>query len=188
MEVSVGKKRGMPRAKNPNVIFIKVSDLMTDAGGDYTGFPLRAANNVGSSGNLALTVGAKALAIYMTPSTISRNDNSDGEGSGVGIISNFVGEHPGDDEAINQFLQEYLDEDVLILTKECSTGTGTRLQGTPCNPMKLTFEGQDNNEGVKKTITFTQAARHEYVMMHYSGTMPELLPYTADPGSDDSGI
>lgn len=188
MNVSLGKAKGAPRPKNKNVIIIKVDDIAQDAALNYTGFPATDAKGVKMIGNFVLKAGAAALAIYMTPSTIDRNDAPDGEGSASGYISNFAGEHPGDSLEINEFATEYLDEDVIIITRECANETGVRVQGTPCNPMKLQMTGQDNNEAVKKMITFKQEMRDGKQMGHYSGTIPELLPFIDDSSSSGSGI
>lgn len=190
MEVSVGQNKGTPSPKSPNVVIIKVDDLQRDVNGLFTGFPNRSVNEVESAenANILLKAGAKALAVYIAPESINRWDNTDGEGRYAGIISNFTGEHPGDSASGAQLLQEYLGEDLIVLSYECAQVDGKRLQGTPCNPMRMTFEGQDNNDGIKKTITFTQAQRDKYVMMHYKGTIPEILPYTVDEDSSASGI
>ena len=186
--VSIAKKAGaaVPVGKNKNVILIRVDDIDHDVSGSPIGFPTR--NGALAVGNIALKAGAKALAIYCTPMTINRFDTSDGEGDARKITSNFTGEHPGDHEDINTLLQDYLNEDLIIISRECSDSTGTRIQGTPCNPMKMQFEGVDNNESKKKTLTFAQDMGDKFVMLHYNGTIPTLEDYAVDASSEDSGI
>ena len=179
---SPGGGAGTPKAKDSNVIFILVSDLQK-TGEEYTGFPARDANGVKSASDIVLKAGAVAQGVYMTPSTINRYNTSDGDPDKMGIIQNFVGEHPGEELPFAEWFQNNLNEDFLILSKECGDNQGTRLLGTPCNPMKLTLEGQDNNEGIMSTLTFASVQRGEYAMMHYRGATPTL----ADDYSEGSG-
>ncbi|MFY0628649.1 MAG: hypothetical protein JXR07_20290 [Reichenbachiella sp.] len=186
-KVSIPKKTGgpgTPEAKEPNVIFILVKDLLK-VDGAITGFPDRDSNGVLSTSDLALAVGAEAVGVYCTPSTINRFDSSEGDVDKAGFIQNFSGEHPGDELAFAEWLQNNVNEDFLIISKECSSSAGTRLHGTPCNPMKLEVSGQDNNEGKMSTLTFKSIQRSSKKMMHYVGALPTLA---ADYASGYGGL
>jgi hypothetical protein len=103
-----------------------------------------------------------------------------------GWLSNFVGNRPGDDEFFANWLQENLNEGFLILSKECGDAKGTRLQGTPCNPLYMTVEGQDNEEGIMSALTFVSGQRSFNKMIHYRGTDPAVYDdavLTEDTGS-----
>jgi len=180
---SSGGGAGTPVAKDPNVIFIRVSDLAEDASGNITGFPNRDSQGVKSASDLALKADEKAVGVYITPSTMNRWITTEGDPDKMGIIQNFTGEHPGDESAFAEWIQNNLNEDFLIITKECGDNLGTRLLGTPCNPMKMQIEGQDNNEGKMSALTFASVQRSKYHMMHYTGALPTL----ADDYSDGSG-
>ncbi|MEP1891566.1 MAG: hypothetical protein ABJJ14_07850, partial [Cyclobacteriaceae bacterium] len=134
---STGGGAGTPKAKDPNVIFILVRDL-AKTGEAYSGFPTRDSQGVKSTSDIALADGAEAMGVYMTPSTINRFNSSEGDPDKMGLIQNFVGEHPGNELGFDEWLQNNLNEDFLILSKECGDSLGTRLLGTPCNPLKLT--------------------------------------------------
>lgn len=180
---SKGGNAGTPRAKSPNVIFVLVRDL------EENGFPTRDANGVKSTSNLTLKAGATAQAVYISPTTINRFDSAEGDPDKKGFTQNFAGEHPGDELAFAEWLQNNLNEDFLIISEDCGDNKGTRLHGTPCNPMKLDVEGQDNNEGVMSTLTLAQAQRGLYKAMHYVGTKPALAPnYTDGSGSGGGGL
>lgn len=194
--VSLPKKDGAaaaPVPKDANVRFILVKDLAKDATtGEITGYPARDKNGKGVkiTGNFQFAADKKATGVYCTPSTISRNDTSEGEDDAVSFIHNFVGHHPGDSLAFNEWVQENINEDFIIVTNECSDSTGTRVHGTPCNPMKMTFEGQDNNEAKKGILTFAQKMRSKLKSAHYYGALPALYPdatYTEEEGSGASG-
>lgn len=185
---STGGGAGTPKAKDPNVIFILVSDL-AKTGEEYSGFPSRDSAGVKSASDITLKEGAVAMGVYMTPSTINRFNSSEGDPDKMGIIQNFVSEHPGEELPFAEWLQNNLNEDFLILSKECGDSLGTRLLGTPCNPLKLTIAGQDNNEGVMSTLTFASVQRGRYGMMHYRGATPALADdYVEGSGSAGGGL
>lgn len=168
-QVSIPKVKtgaGAPKPKEPNVIFILATDVHT--------MPTK--DGVVSTSDLALKADKKGVAVYLTPKSINRFDSSDGESSNemAGFLSNFVGARPGDDEFFAAWLQEHLNEGFLILSKECGDAKGTRLQGTPCNPMYMSIEGQDNEEGIMSTLTFVSSQRSANKMIHYRGADPAL--------------
>lgn len=186
-KVSIPKQLGGPGApvpKDPNVIFIRLRDILK-TGAEWTGFPSR--NGVISLSDIELKEGETAVGVYMTPLSINRHDDSEGDPDMAGFNSIFEGTHPGDEAEFAEWVQENINEDLLILTLECSESTGARLQGTPCNPMKLSVVGQDNNEGKNTAITANSVMRAKWKMMHYRGAIPPLAPET-DEGSAGGGV
>jgi hypothetical protein len=157
---------GAAAPKDPNVIFVRASDVLT--------MPSR--DGVLSTSNIALKAGKKAVGVYLTPRSISRADSTDGEAADemAGWIATVTGQRPGDDRHFAAWLQENVNEGMIIITKECGDAAGTRLHGTPCNPLYMAVEGQDNNEGIMSTLTYTQGQRSKYKTLHYAGTIPEL--------------
>lgn len=188
-KVSITKRgtAGSPIAKDPNIILINVKDIAVDTAGKPTGFPTKDASGVKTTSNITLKSGAKAMALYATRSTIKRFDTSDGAEDAMGFVQNVEFETPGDLLEANEFIQNNLNEDFLILTTECSDATGTRLHGTPCNPMKIKFEQQDDNEGKKMTFKFASVQRSQFKMAHYAGTIPTIADYPT-AGSGSGGI
>ncbi len=183
---SIGGGAGTPAAKDPNVIIIRVRDLATDANGNVTGFPTRDSQGVKSASGFTMADAEKAQAIYMTPTTINRFDNAEGDPDKAGWTHNFSGEHPGDELGFAEWLQNNINEDFIIVSKECGDDLGTRVHGTPCNPMKLQVEAQDNSEGKMSTLTFAQSQRGKYKSMHFRHTLPDLAADWAE-GSSSSG-
>lgn len=171
---------GAPTPKEPNVIFILASDVATMATKD----------GVVSTGDITLKEGKKAYAVYLTPKSINRFDSSDGETSDEmgGWISNFAANRPGDDEHFSNWLEENLNEGFLILSKECGDTQGTRLQGTPCNPLYMAVTGQDNAEGKQSELTFTSGQRSRFKMIHYRNADPAVYDDPADGSSGGGGI
>lgn len=172
---------GAPRPKEPNVIFMMASDVLT----------MPSKDGVVSTSNIALKPEKKAYAVYLTPRTINRFDASEGEAADemAGWLSNFVAQRPGDDQYFAAWLQENLNEGFLILSKECGNSTGARLQGTPCNPLYMAVEAQDNNEGKMSTLTFVSGQRSANKMIDYRGTDPDVYDDPVEgSGSAGGGI
>lgn len=179
MNVSLPKKNGSPVAKDPNIILIDVDDVLT--------WPARNAGGVLISGDLVLKPDAKAIAMYATPSTISRNDVSEGDPDAEGFIQNLSFERPGDDLAFNEFIQNKVQANLIAITTECSDSTGTRLHGTKCCPIKFKYTGTDNKDAKKSMLEFASVQRSKYKMAHYGGAIPVVAPNAPDE-SEESGI
>jgi len=177
--VSIPKEQngGAPLPKNSNIILMKLSDL------DLAVFPARDALGIKIITDFVVT-GEAALGLQVTAKTISRNDNSDGDTDAKGWIQNLAFDHPGDNVDVNEFLAEWLNEEIIAISRDCGDGEGTRMHGTPCNPLEMSVEEQDNAEGVKKTITLTSSQRGKYKSAHFSGAIPAL----AADGSGGGGI
>jgi hypothetical protein len=173
---------GAPRPKEPNVIFVLASDVQT----------MPSKDGVVSTSDLVLKAEKKGYAVYLTPRTINRFDSSEGEAADemAGWLSNFTAQRPGDDQYFAAWLQENLNEGFLILSKECGNSTGTRLQGTPCNPLYMSVEGQDNNEGKMSTLTFVSGQRSFNKMIDYRGADPAVYdnPSTEEGSGGGGGI
>ncbi len=184
VKVSIPKIRlgaGAPKPKEPNVLFILAEDVLTMPNKD----------GVVSTSAIVLKEGKKAMAVYFNPKSINRFDSSEGETSEEmgGWLSNFEGTRPGDDEFFAAWLQEHLNEGVLILSKECGDAKGKRLQGTPCNPLFMSVTGQDNQEGISSTLTYVNGQRSGNKMIHYRHEDPPVYdPPSEGSGSSGSGI
>jgi hypothetical protein len=177
-KVSIAKGKGSPgaaRAKDPNVIIILRSSIAT--------MPVR--DGVKITQNITLKPGEEAIGLYLTPTTIKRNDNSEGDPDKEGFITTVTGVHPGDSLEVNEFLQANVAEDFILITKECRESIGVKLHGSLCSPLRLKIEEQDDNEGIGKTLTWTSALRTEEKSAFYTGTIPAIAAYAGDGSSAD---
>jgi len=182
--VSLPKKTGnpgAPTAKDPNIIIVRRKDLAEP-------FPERDDKGVLISADVTLKEGMEAIGLYVTPPSINRWDASEGEYDEAGFIQNFTATRPGDDLEFAELMTELMGEPVIIISKACSENNGVRLQGSPCNPMMLQYEGQDNNEANKSTLTFTSAQRSRFKTAHYRGAIPTLAADADYDGSAGDGI
>lgn len=177
-KVSITKGKGAPgapKAKDPNIIIILARDILT--------MPARVGVKIAA--DIILKAGAEAIGVYLTPTTISRNDNSEGDPDKEGWIQNVAGTHPGDSIEINEFLEANIGEDFVLITKECSVTASVKVHGSVCAPLKLVAEGQDNNEGVGQTLTFKSALRSNEKSAFYSGAIPTLAAVAGEGSSAD---
>lgn len=168
-KVSIPKKSGgspgAPSAKKPTVIVINVRDVET--------FPERDSGGVLLVSAIQLKASAKAIGIYATPSSIKRNDGSEGDPDAEGFIQNVAFEHPGNSLQRDEFVQNNIAEDLILITQG-ETIADTRVHGTPTNPMKMVSEEVDDNTANKATLTFKSALRTKYKAAHYHSALPTL--------------
>lgn len=182
VNASVPKKRGpvgAPRPKNPTLLLFNTRDVVAD--------PARDDKGVLVTGDLELKPDAVGIAIYATPSTISRGKTIEGEEDAEGIVDTLTFAHPGNSLEVDEFIQNNLGEGFIILSRECGDGLGNRLHGTICNPMKFTLEGQDDNEAVRNTFTFTQPLPSNLLPAHYRGAIPAVAPDPEEGSASGSG-
>lgn len=171
-----GDGAGCAVPKNPNIIVMFAEDIDTE--------PVRAHGNVEMSGNYALKTGAKAIGIYLTPSTIAAGYDPDGEVDGRGFKHKIEGEHPGNDKSLENFVEGAANKGVVILARNCdgSANGVVKAYGSKCNPLFLTPECTDSKDANKTKLAFAQEMAQKFLPGIYSGTMPDL----ADPADEDS--
>lgn len=174
---------GRTVAKNKTVIWIPYDAV------DHEQFPARDANNVLIADSLVLLEGQEAIGIDCTAKDIARKDIAEGEQDSYGVIQEVTFKHPGNSLDVDELLQFHLGEEGYLITRGCVGNTQTRLHGTPCNPLILTYEEQDDQEGKFKMFTTRSVQKGEYKSAHYRGDLPTLAAYgTEGSGSSGGGI
>lgn len=173
----IGTNPGRPRGKEPNTIIIRTQDILT--------YPERDENGVKSEigENIVLKPGAKAISIYMTPSTIKRFDTGEGDPDAKGWIQNVEGWHPGNDAALEEWKENNISENLVCLTFRHGF-TDVRLSGTMEEPLQFEVEEQDDMEKIGTTIRLKSVMRGPKAMI-YLGAKPVL---DTDSGSGGAGV
>lgn len=172
---------GAPIPKESNLLIFLASDVQT----------MPSKNGVVSTSDLVLKEGATGIGLYVNPISIARNDNQEGDGNAetAGWRANVASSRPGDDEHFAAWKEQHLNEGLIIITRECGQSKGTRLHGTPCNPMYMSgVEEQDNNEGKMTPLTFVQGQRSKFKSIHYRHAIPALAADASiEDGSGSAG-
>lgn len=170
---------GTPEPKDPNLVFVNCRDIEN--------FPKRKVGNTVISDPIKLSTGAKAVGIYVTPSTIKIKDGSEGDPDAVGFVHEIEAEHPGREDEFENFMELAINEDWVILAYDQDPDMGARILGYPANPMKMESESQDDSDAVKTPIKMKTAMRCKYKIGRYTGPKPELAPASNASVEPDPG-
>lgn len=163
-----GKKSpGAPIPKDPNVTIIRTEDIVSS--------PVRDSKGVKMEGNFVLKAGANVAKVYMTPSKITPSFENEGDEDSISVSHNFEGMHPGDALEINEFVQNLISQNVILIYGNCQDAV-KKVYGTPCAPLQLRPTFAADNESTNHTLTFEQFQRTELVPGHYEGDLPEADP------------
>ena len=164
---------GAPKGKNGNVTVVYVDDILM--------FPQPDPNGVKLVGNIVLKAGAKMERIYLTDDTQKASAKYEGDADAGGMTKMYEGSHPGDELAINEFVQNNIEVPVvLIYDLDCNTGL-RKVVGLPCNPMYLKPEFEDSKDGVKHTLVYEQRRRDRHVSKFYEGELSFAENFVATP-------
>lgn len=163
-----GKSAGAAAPKEPNVTIIATKDIATWPGRDDKGVLM--------TGNFVLNAGAKAISVYMTSSKIKAPYESDGDEDSISVKHKFEGEHPGNELAINELVQNWMGEPCIIIHGSCQDPF-KKVAGTKCAPLQLKPSGQDDNDGRKHMLVFEQFAKTSWLPGHYTGAIPSNAPF-----------
>lgn len=117
-----------------------------------------------------------AYNLYMTPGTIEISNPAEGDTDKVGFTPSIKFEHPGNEQAVREFINNSINRKFIIIVRYCS-GKPSDLIGTVCNPCKLTTTYTGNNESSSNEMTFAQISRGEGIFI-YKGTVTLEEPVT----------
>lgn len=180
-----GNNAGRPSGKKNFLILLRVEDLAT-----FTRAP-------GTSKVTALSfkAGKGPVGIYATPTTQNVYHQLAGDADSRGFIHHADFEHPGDEEAFNDFVENNTNVGLIAIQVNADS-TDAKVAGLPSNPLQLTQDnGQDNNSANKHALQFTQ----EFHGPVLGRILKSLIPATDDDevnialglqmkGSDGGGI
>ncbi len=154
---------GGARAKSPNLTIMKVEDLLER--------PIRNAKGVLMIGNFAMKVGKEPVRLYATPSKQIPSFEMEGDEDSASITKNFEAFHPGDTLEIQEFIQEFTDQEVIMIYGACDT-PDKKVFGEPCAAMKMRASLVDDQDMLGYNLTFTQMNKDTTLPGLYRGPMP----------------
>lgn len=161
----IGSNPGRPTGKNYNLIIFRWDDVIT--------LPERDAGGIKIAGDLVLKAGAYAIQIYVTPSSIKISQTNEGDPDAKGYIQSLECAHPGDNQTLEEFLENNVNENLGAIVREKSSVLFCKLLGTDVEPLQFNVESMDDNENKKSTITLKSILRGPRIA-HYYGAIPTL--------------
>ena len=177
--VSVPKKSngGRTKPKKAKLILFRLNDVKT--------FPTPDEKGVLIKENLVLKTGAKAFFLETTASTISVGQTSEGDPDNKGFKQKIEFSRPGsDDVEFEEFMENNVNEDLCCIIEYQLSGK-KKLAGYPGNPLQLTTESTDNNEGDVNKVTLESVLRGSRIYF-YEGEMPVIDGVDEPTGSGGS--
>lgn len=163
---------GAPKPKKPNVTIVFVDDILV--------FPPSDTGGVKMLGNIILKDGARMERVYATIDTQKASHTFEGDPDKEGFLKAFEGSHPGDELAINEYIQNTIGVGVVVIYDvDCNTGL-RKVMGTPCNPLYLKPEFMDDKDGVAHMLKFEQRMRDRFVAKFYEGDLMFAENYVSD--------
>jgi hypothetical protein len=153
---------------------------------DVLAYPARDGKGIVMTDNIQLKEGAYMVQVYASTTSIKITHSTEGEEDARGIMQNLEFAHPGSDDAIEEFLTNWMNRDIGCIVENCSTNKKRQL-GTPCAPLILTVESEDSNEMNKSTLTLASKNKSAYRAASYLGTLTfdEAFEVDADATSID---
>ena len=189
--VSVPKKSngGRTKPKKAKLILFRLNDVKT--------FPTPDEKGVLIKENLVLQTGAKAFFLETTASTISVGQTSEGDPDNKGFKQKIEFSRPGsDDVEFEEFMENNVNEDLCCIIEyrrrdrsdriaEDFRSAGNPSDRTDGNPLQLTTESTDNNEGDVNKVTLESVLRGSRIYF-YEGEMPVIDGVDEPTGSGSS--
>lgn len=165
----LGKSPGATASKEPNVTIVAVEDILV--------FPPTDGKGVNYVGDFVMKTGTSMYQVYMTPSKIKAGFESDGDEDSVSFKQKFEGEHPGNELAIAEFVQNWTGINCIVIYGSCSDSF-RKVIGTKCAPVQLKPSLKDDNDSRMHMLVFEQFAKSGYVPGHYTGNLSFASPFT----------
>ena len=160
-----GLNKGAGGDKLEKIVFFDMDDLLV-----ANTYPARDSKGVIIAGNIAFKPATYMITIYATSSSVKVSSNSEGEQDAEGFMHDISFDHPGNEQAIREFKQNWLSRNVGIIVQHCSSNKKDLL-GTPCSPLRGSVKFEDDKDKTKTTFTFKSALKCPYDIADYQGTM-----------------
>lgn len=141
-----GNNAGRPSGKAGYILVIREQDIetCTRAAGSsrVTGFSLKANTH--------------PVGVFLTNTTQNVYHQVAGDADSRGFIHHADGEHPGDSESFNDFVENNTNVGLIAIQVEPGS-VDCKIAGLPGNPLFMTQDnGQDNNQAKKHALQFVQ--------------------------------
>lgn len=180
-----GNNAGRPSGKAGFLLVVREQDIET----------FTRANGSSRVSAFALKANTHPIGVFLTNTTQNVYHQMAGEADARGFIHHADGEHPGDSESFNDFVENNTNVGLIAIQVEPGS-TDCKIAGLVGNPLFITQDnGQDNNQAKKHALQMAQ----EFQGPVLGRIAKSLVPATEDNevnallglpavGSDGGGI
>ncbi|NYJ27517.1 hypothetical protein [Allomuricauda sp. ARW1Y1] len=178
----ISKGNGGAEDKNFEIVLIDLNDVLT--------WPSRDDNKVKMLGNIVMKDGKYVTKMQVTASKTSLPLGSEGEEDNVSLNSLPEFSFPGSTLDSEEFFANWLNKSMAVGVRVGACGGETpfyRIFGTPCAPLSLLPEIQNDNDATASMVKFQQFAKTRNMPGRYSGTftLATVNTVTADATTVD---
>lgn len=149
---------GLPIPRNGLLMVATVDDVFS--------FPKKRPDSLQADAPVQLVEGVKWSTIYRTPSTHKTSRDTAGDIFQKLFGAKLSGKYPGDSEGADLFLCEHINQGFVVLDIPC-VGT-PKLYGRPGNPMILSADYQDDQNGAGHNLNFEKAFADDVPYLLYT--------------------
>ncbi len=136
---------------------------------DVSSFPARDANGVKISANLGMASNKNMIRLEVTPGTVSFEGASEGDADARAVIQKLVGDAPGYELELAEFIQNNLNENLGAIL-EYADGSTPLYFGDEAAPLQLVPATAGSKDKISTQISL-ESAQKGPVIAHYFGTM-----------------
>lgn len=166
-----GNNQGRPTGKKQYVVFFNMNDVKTFTK-DEKGVLLTA---------FELNDTKTPIGVFATDSTINVYHSLEGDQEAKGYIQKVDFEHPGTDQAFDEFINNNANTPMGVIVVNCDpTAVNYKIAGTPCTPLFFTKnDSEDSKDNNKSTVNLASTLR---------GTPIGRIPKTLVPITDNVDV
>ena len=157
---------GSPQSKSSNIVVVDLDEVAQ--------WPNRDSKGIKMVGEIIMKPGKYVTILQATASSISLPITSEGEEDAVSFTGLPEFYHPGSSLDFDEFVANMTNKN-LALGFRVGACDGEepyyKFYGTPCAPLSLLIEGQNNNEATRNMVRFQQFQRSRTLPGRYFGTV-----------------
>lgn len=169
---------GSPQNKKDMVTFYRLEDLVQDS-------LARDDKGVYIAQNIVCQAGKYGIKFYGTIDKTAPGYTTEGETDARGLIHALAMEHPGDSLELNEWIVNNLNQNIIAVVHECGAAYD-KVLGTPCHPLQIAPQEQDDSTAKKTMLNLTGVGRTRFTPGRYDGTHTYAAPLATIADDDTS--
>jgi hypothetical protein len=131
-------------------------------------WPTRAQHDASYAGSFVMASGKYMYKLYVTASSIKVGYETEGDPDKKGFVHTLEAEHPGDSTQIKEFLNYFLNRNIVVIWERCSDGT-KQVLGTKCAPLQMVPKGENDKDKNVNMLTLKGIAKTPFGPGYYTG-------------------